>query len=174
MNKFAGPWLKMIRAAELAKELDSVVGSFLDSKPHSVSAAYDAQTTEYAFRVHVRDTPPPIIGLLAGETAHAMRSALDYAIGELIAASADASRPPRQNFAFPIFETPAHYAKVMRRNDGLPVAAVPILEGMQPYNENAGRGGLLWQLHRLDIEDKHRQLVASAGGMAMTPIGWSR
>lgn len=171
VGKFVGPWLKMIRAGEHARELDMIAAGFLDQNPHEIFAEFNPETTEHVFRVRVHRQPPPIIGILAGDVAHAMRSALDYAIGESIAANIGSWPSSHQKFEFPIFDSPAKYSSARRKNDGLADAALPLLEAMQPYyTANNVRGLLLWQLHRLDIEEKHRQLVAVAGGVATTRL----
>lgn len=156
----------MIRASEHARELDTITAAFLDRNPHEILAEFNPASTEYIFKVRVREQPPAIIGILAGEVAHGLRSALDYAVGELIASNCGAPPSAQQNFEFPIFSSPAKYSDRLRKNAGLPSTALPLLEAMQPYHSaNGDRGALLWQLHRLDIEEKHRQLVAAAGGL---------
>jgi hypothetical protein len=45
---------------------------------------------------------------------------------------------------------------------GIPAAAAAVIEGLQPYHAGSGEAFKqhpLWQLHKLDIVDKHRRLA---------------
>lgn len=97
--------------------------------------------------------PPFIIGILIGEIAYNLRSALDYLIFEL--ATHD-SGSPKEMTQFPIVNSAHDFNhRIPTWLNGVNAAHVTMIERLQPYN------GCNWTKRLRDISnpDKHRHLI---------------
>lgn len=110
-------------------------------------------------------------GIIAGEIAHHLRSALNHLLWELIRANKrvdPASINKCKRFEFPIFINPEEYKPGHgRKIQGVSDSARTRIEAAQPYN-GAGEDDPLWIVNNLDIQDKHHVLLV-AGGIAVDP-----
>lgn len=95
-----------------------------------------------------------------GDAVHNMRSALDLWITERLFAETG-SRPPN-NFDFPIYPNDGMFKGWITRNKHLRLTdpLMDELEAIQPYHHDGKDDEALMSLHKLDIEDKHRSLLA--------------
>jgi hypothetical protein len=111
---------------------------------------------------YVKNAPGPIdseIAMRLGDALHNLRSTLNHLARALVEAT-KVSFDPRKT-SFPIFDTPEGYKSLSRgRVVGLGKHPLELLDGIQPYK--GGLGDRLWQLHELDIIDKHRMLLTLA------------
>jgi hypothetical protein len=144
-------------------------------KPYTAAIENGPGPNEFVVRAKILQPPDHMFAILAGEIAHHLRSALDYAIGELI--TVHTGRPPKSDyqFEFPIFDDARKFRKTKeRKRDGIPSGAETFLEAAQPYHIlNRGGYSSLWYLHRINIEDKHRALHLMGGGAAVPIISHS-
>ena len=117
----------------------------------------DAATGLREWKVGRADPLPSSLSLLAGDVIHNLRSALDHLIYQLVIAN---GAKPDTSTAFPLWRTKALFmAKCPGSAKGMSQKAFDILYGLKPYK----RGNpSLWTLHRLDIIDKRRLLLAVA------------
>jgi hypothetical protein len=105
---------------------------------------------------------PEELALLAGDTIHNLRTALDHVAVELVR---DAGFPTKMIY-FPISETAEKYkAESPGKTKNMPVAAKKVIDQMAPYG--GGNDGL-WALHSLDLTDKHRLLITIQTNIAKT------
>lgn len=99
---------------------------------------------------------PRDLPLLLGDAIHNLRGTLDYLAYALMIA---AGGTPDKQTCFPIFDTGAAYQKgAAARVPGVSRQCMLQIDSMHPYK--GGFGNWAWQLHRLDIVDKHRLLLA--------------
>lgn len=102
------------------------------------------------------------LSLIAGDAIHNLRSVLDHLAHHLVCIGMN-SRGPFSHVYFPIAEnrkkydtTKADFVEGMRKD------AKDAIDAEEPYG--GGKGRLLWQLHQLDIIDKHRTVYTIGHG----------
>jgi hypothetical protein len=165
-------WVKLARAREHGIDLKNRIDAYFAEQPYGVSCKHGPEPNEFVVRARVTKQPLLIFGLLTGECAHQLRSALDCAIGDLIQLGTGA--PPRAdlNFEFPIFGFDSKYAqkKMREKTAGVSPEVFAVIEGFQPYKRQPLDHQTLWLLHQIDIEDKHRSLHVVSGGAALAKI----
>lgn len=173
MDKLKGPRAKVERADKHIAELESTIKGFIDGDPYEVLGEEEAETGHLVLRLHEKiPLPSRNISLIAGDAVHNLRSALDLLYCALVK---DNGGTPGTDDAFRIskhrksFESGALPEIEKRLSSG----AFKVMSNLQPY-----RGGHnpFWQLHQLDIIDKHRLLLtttASVGEVIQTvsPVG---
>jgi hypothetical protein len=116
-------------------------------------------------RIHKVAPIPVHLSILIGDCVFNLRSGLDH----LALALADKFTPNMSNerirdSEFPIFDNPRTYAKQWPKKIGcVAPAARAVIELLQPYHR--GKDYFehpLWQVHTLNILDKHRRLTVCA------------
>jgi hypothetical protein len=106
------------------------------------------------------------VGLIAGDVIHNLRSSLDLLAWQLVEVNGGT---PNQSTMFPIGNSREHFegAGGIGRVSGASPDALKVLAGLKPYQ---GGNRALWDLHCLDISDKHRILftvgILNAGVIA--------
>lgn len=156
-DRLDGMRRKIERADKHIGELHGAIKEWTDTDPYLVVPEDDLDAGDKVYRVRIREQPPadrwsPIIG----DAIHNLRSALDLLVYQLVLAN---GKTPYTGNGFPIYETEAEYkAKLPGKVQGTAKKARKVIDGCKPYK--AGNLGL-WQLHALDIIDKHRLLVTA-------------
>jgi hypothetical protein len=147
--------LKIKRAKEHIYDLDAKRVAFLDSGAYCAPAKYDPHCSQTVYRVTKYTPVPPYFSLIAGDAIHNLRTALDYLAWQL-------SASPDAMTCFPICETPEEHETAMRSRKvkSVPEKAKEAMRLLKPYK---GGNNAFWQLHRLDIADKHHLLLANVG-----------
>src|SRR5881397_3678589 len=111
------------------------------------------------------DDPIDRNAVLAGDFAHALRSSLDNLVYSLVVLNTR-QVPDSTKIAWPVLVKPnADFFKI--QTSGVPDEAGEIIELFQPYHagqRDAFKGTYLWQLHKLDIIDKHRRIPLDTHG----------
>ena len=150
---------KLGRAEHHLDALDAEVRDFLKGDAYRVRSEMDAKRTERLYRIQVGKSPPPHWPSLVGDCIHNFRCALDHLAWALV----ELHGKPQESTQFPIYTTRERFRKTWAskigkvRRKGLKTA----FDGLQPYK---GRPNLypLFVLHRLDIIDKHRELLTTS------------
>ncbi len=151
---FSGVWIKVERAKEHVGNLEMLVQGFLQSKPYEV-VAHDDPETGKAFKVKVSHQPPLWWSGIVGDAVHNLRSSLDLLVCELVRSSGE---PIYDYTGFPVAKTADGFkSRGLGKVKGAPEAAVDLIKEAKPYK---GGNEALWRLHRLDIADKHKLLIA--------------
>jgi hypothetical protein len=155
---FHGARLKIERANEHINDLYLRWRDFSKTGPYSVLVENDPETGDSLLRISMDQPAPERILLIIGDIIHNLRSALDFAMSE-IEFDTVGTRDPHTSF--PMRRTRNELVTAV--NGGLkkkaPKAIINhIVDAVQPYR--GGMGDPLWSLHLLDIEDKHRLLIA--------------
>lgn len=164
MASLEGVKLKLVRAEEHLCLLDQKVKEYFNRDPLEVVKKTDGEFVRAI--LHIREQPPPYLGVIIGDYLHNMRSALDHLFWQLLNFPLPGGiRANRLNF--PIFIEEVAYLEAINSN-GLSRCvskdALAIIEGMQPYHGgDQANMHALWFIHELSNRDKHRMLHTTAG-----------
>jgi hypothetical protein len=152
--------LKLARAREHFKQLDTERRAFLDTQPFLYVPHYDNETGRHEIRVRKLADPPLRLGLLAGDVIHNYRAALDHLVYQVAGHGPRGESGRGDRTQFPIFDRKrdfdSHIATYLK---GVPKEAVPVFELFQPY---MGGERLIAMVAALDDRDKHRVLTPVA------------
>jgi hypothetical protein len=158
MPDLTGAFAKIERAKEHIRDLDREKTAFLALNPYTVTPEYYVEHGATAYFLDECRAIPVCVPLLAGDAAHCLRTALDYLAYSLVPAVA--GRGPATHVYFPICKGLEEYrTESVRKTDGMPQSAKDRIDAFKPY---LGGDNRLWNLHQLDIVDKHRLLATTA------------
>lgn len=156
---------KVARGREHIAELTAEINGFLATEPYAVD-----HQVELGGRVHIyvvsRDRPAPTsIGLLIGDAAHNLRSALDHLA--VACANRGAGREltdaEERRIEYPICRKPQAFTKALKNHQLDFVETVPreIISLYQPYRQHPTNPefAISWRLGVLDNIDKHRRIA---------------
>jgi hypothetical protein len=150
--------LRIERAANHEAALKDERKALLDHIDDRIVGYFEPQTSEYIFRVD-GEAPRLEIGLLVGEFAHQLRSALDNVICALVRHRGGIVTTQT---AFVIADTEEQWKSGQGRLKGLSDDDRTAVHELQPYRKgDQARQCRLSQLHWLSLRDKHRLLHAS-------------
>lgn len=152
---------KLDRARAQCDTLCSELAALSDRASYGFDKRVDTTNGEEVY--YFADVPslPPDLALRIGEMLYNYRCSLDHLVWQLVLS---AGKTPGTNNEFPIFNDITKYASgKVRRLDGVPPAAISIIDGFQPCSCALVHepGWHLWYLHELNNVDKHRQLVVT-------------
>ena len=155
--------LKIERAKEHIRNLETEVRAFLTTKPYRVGTKHKPETGQLVYYL-VDVKPVPLrIAVMAGDALQNLRSALDHLAWQLVLAN---GRNPMSRTAFPIYDDLAKYkSESLRQVQGMSNAAIKAIDAVKPYK---GGNDTLWRLHRLNNVDKHRFVITA--GLAFRSI----
>jgi hypothetical protein len=149
-------------------DFEAAVDDFRRSNPHTIGREDNVKTGQARFYVRQVPAIPNELAFMLGDVLHNLRSTLDHLAYSLVVA---AGGKPNRCTSFPIGELAKDFKGLAKRNvPDLREACYNILDRIQPYK--GGMGHQLWQLHKLDIVDKHRLLLTVSSvpvGRSMTP-----
>ena len=154
-QQLAGCRIKIKRAKKHINDLEKEIVAFRDRNPYLVVKDFNAQTGLNFWQLKVREDIPEMWPAIIGDAIHNLRSSLD-----ILGCALVLHQSPGANISsihFPIganlnvFE--AGLAKHMKRASQ---KAVRTIRRLKPYK---GGNTLLWQLHQLDIRDKHQLII---------------
>jgi len=166
---FDGAQERIARARRRLEELSAEVDAYLRSAPVEARIEEGPLRDQHLARVTRFVPPPRALGVTSGEVVQHLRSALDYAVGELVELGTGNRPNESDKFEFPVFLDEAKYRGASRKLRGVPPVYERVIEECQPYNASDPEHTTFWFLHRLNIEDKHRGLhVVGAGSVAWT------
>jgi hypothetical protein len=163
-ERFALVSIKLNRAYKHILDLDIQVRDFLEGRPYVARPEHDAKSRKRTFYFQERHPVTTDIVATFGDAVHNLRSALDHLVWQLVEANGG---KPNSKTEFPIFENAKEYvAKKAGKIQGIGNKAIDLIDSIGPYKE---RRISLWWLHKLDILDKHRTLLAAG----IRPMGHS-
>jgi hypothetical protein len=169
--------LKTARALEHLEALGAELQLFYEGKPYSITRFDDVETGRHLITVRMKDVSDRT-AILAGDCVHNLRCALDHTVFSLAVYATGAI--PGSRLQWPILEN-SNDKTLKQQTAGLPSGAVAIIESLQPYHMGAAdafKRSPLWQLHKLDIIDKHRRVAIGLHGLtchfpdAVNPRSW--
>ena len=155
---FHGAKLKIERANQHINDLYQQSRKFSNTRPYSISVENNTETGDSFLKISTDQAAPESLLLIVGDVIHNLMCALDFTMNDIEFATQGVRT---KHTKFPIYDT--RNDLVVACNGGLkkkaPKAIIDfIVDAVQPYK--GGRGEPLWSLHALDIEDKHRLLIA--------------
>jgi hypothetical protein len=166
MHPLEGAKLKIIRAKEQLDYFYREADLFLTSHPlpYEIITQTDFKKlhyTRYKVRIKINRHPPRSWGVVVGEIAHDLRSALDNLVWQLALLTTDS---PSRSTEFPIFNSIKDFNDPKFNVNGklrhIPVNARTVIESFQPYNSgNRPPVEYLWWLHEINRVDKHREII---------------
>jgi hypothetical protein len=160
MNRIDSLWQKLERAEEHVRDLGREMTVFLESCPYSVAVKDDEESGKRVYyALNVGDVPSRI-SAIAGDAIHNLRSVLDHLAWHLVDV---AGNTPTFSTGFPVSFNATKYPDERKvKVKGMRQDAIELIDALKPYK---GGNDEVWRLHRLDIIDKHRALIAA--GMAV-------
>src|SRR5271165_6529198 len=155
---FTDAQLKIERAREHIKQFNIYVRQFAEANGHSIRVHSNTNTGYDALEFIPCGVVPPEFMCIVGDAIHNLRSALDVAMSEIEFIN---TGKRTGDMIFPAYKTGDQLRRAITKR-GLEDKATKrvidyIVESIQPYE--TGNGAPIWQLHRLDIEDKHRLII---------------
>lgn len=162
-NEFDGIQEKLKRAQENVLNLESEIVRFFNESDYPVFSKDDNQLLLKQIEYH-RNRPIPLrFAVLAGEIIHHLRSCFDHVVWLFSGLVHQASRDARF-IEFPILEQrPSQhdmFTKYERKIQGVTNVRVrDLIDKLQPYNSANPRDSLLLVIQKLDVTDKHKELV---------------
>jgi hypothetical protein len=128
----------------------------------------------YVLQIADQEPVPPVLGLIAADFVHNLRSLLDNLMWELSPSSLRGNK----SLAFPLCETRLAFRKFSKTilNGKLPARTVAALKGHQPYKRTPDDVGKdrLRLLHQMWNADKHHAPIAVMGGWPVAMGGAAR
>lgn len=158
---------KIERAEEHIRNLETALRAFLAKNPYRPVAYNESDTGDRVIKLTIVEIAPISFSLILGDAIHNLRSALDHLAQQLVLAN---NGTPTEQTCFPIFhraDCKAFEAGFERAVQGASKQALDLIRTLKPYQ---GGNEALCGLHRLDILDKHRLLVAVAATNPATII----
>ena len=118
------------------------------------------------YKLHIVEPIPEIWSANIGDIIHNLRSVLDALATSLVIANGHTSEAVMRETYFPIRHDEAGLAdgSVLAFFQRAGPAAEKLIRRLQPYR--GGKGHAFWQLHRLDIIDKHRAIIPVGANLA--------
>jgi hypothetical protein len=159
-----GAQFKLKRSVELCQELKASVEQFHNDGGRTIIETVENDPPESVFRVKQAELPNRWL-LLLGDCIHNARSSLDflvYTAAELRQRATGETFNPKSTF-LPIADSAQAY--VTRRGSLealIQPAYLAIIDQAKPYR---GGNDPLWNLHWLDIYDKHRLIIAASSAI---------
>jgi hypothetical protein len=159
MQDLTGIDEKLKRAKENIFNLNSEIEGFFNEGKYPVIPEHDREILLEAIQYHKNRVIPPRFSVLAGEIIHHFRSCFDHIVWHF-------SMGPKHDIRkieFPIFEHSLNH-NTRKSFEGKIHAvtdpnAISLIERLQPYNAPDPVDDPLLIIHKLDIIDKHKELV---------------
>jgi hypothetical protein len=151
--------LKVTSASWHLDGLKAALEEYYGSVPIVISRQAKPEVGRRILRIDLR-APNDDVYLLAGDFAHNLRSALDHLVYALIVHSTR-ELPDSSQVQWPV-QARRDDGAFARQTTGVPPVAAAVIKSLQPYLEGPGEAykeSALWQLHKLDVIDKHRRIA---------------
>jgi len=146
---------KIKRAEKHLSDFHTSYDIFMESQPITLGREINLERKyEKVFYKEIRSTPEELL-LQIGDTIHNLRSALDLLACQLV--KLNVADHNCADVSFPIADNAQKFDTALGRNILFRQDAIQIFQQLESYKN--GQGHTLWQLHRLDIQDKHRLLI---------------
>ena len=141
---------KLDWAKQHIQKLNAALQRFYDANPVSTFTKSDPKTGDLSYYVGNIPAVSAEIPLILGDALYSLRDALDYLACGLVPVVTPDTK-------FPIYDSAKNYKSILGRVvPAIGKDALKVLDSIRPYQ---GGNLLLWQLHKLNIIDKHRLLL---------------
>lgn len=153
-DPFEEPRLKIKRSQQHFIELQDEVKRYYAESPWRINIEIDSLGNE-THRFLVEKPIPKKLGVIIGDTIHNLRSSLDILANELVRVNGCS---PNYKTSFPIGTNQKNFHEEIEKClEGCAERHKELIRDLHAYQ--GGAGHRLWQLHKLDIEDKHKILI---------------
>ncbi len=156
-------WAKAAHAERHLRALHDEVSAYLATEPFTVAGSIDVDASAYVATLAVREPPPLLWSLIAGDVVANLRAALDHAVCRLVEVRGGEIT---HSHAFPILDAPPRPDQKQGQWDnrirGVGKDAEYIIEMAQPFSGSPtdATATVMHSLRELSNEDKHRVLLA--------------
>lgn len=153
---------RLDRADECLKNLDAEIRHFLELSKYPFIPQENAEVTLDAVNYHRNREIPKRFGILSGEIIHHLRSCLDHIAWQLSSEKYRRDHPTA--IEFPILEKRPtkrdERSRYQKKIKGISSpSALRLIESLQPYHNTSPLDSKLFIIHKMDIFDKHREIV---------------
>jgi hypothetical protein len=159
-----GARAKLDRARHHLEDLDTEVHRYVETQPVEVETREqeEGELRRIQLVASAKTEPAASLGLIVGDWANNVRSALDYTVYQLVRAETGEADPRWTQF--PIITDQARYAEQAKlRLRGTPKWSLPVFEGLQPFQNAAEASDHHFAvLADLSNRDKHRLVHTTA------------
>ncbi len=168
MADLGGVEIKLARARDHYQVFDVQWRAWQKARLYRFIPEVHDRGAKHIYRALKPASIPDAFAAVVGDFVHNLRSALDHLAWELVKLNGG---KPSEATQFPIRASRiSHNVNSQVANPtavavsgGVSAEALKRIEAVQPYTNPRGHDlDLLWQLHRLDVIDKHRHLVLHA------------
>lgn len=160
MDRTVGIEAKFNRADQHIGELRQRLATFYATNPYAVGAKRDPDSGRPTYYIRSVASVPSDIPAIAGDALQCMRSALDHMAFQLVSIGKPGGAS-LEHVYFPIHASDQAYrANLKGQVGGARKEALQAISATRPYK---GGNDLLWQLHKMNIVDKHRLLITAGG-----------
>lgn len=152
--------VKAGRARELLEQLKAAREEVV--RANFMNVVFHRDGRDVVALLHYFAPMPTQLSCIVGDVVHNLRTALDHLA---CAAVEQGGGTVTRRTQFPVNETQDAFHKAVFRGEqlkGAPSAFIAFVESLQPYHSAVPSENLLHVIHRLDIRDKHRQLLVAA------------
>ena len=153
---FIGPRLKLERAKQHISDLHARLCAFSGTDYYSLRVDTDHQTGKDSLKFEITKPLPDDIGLIIGDALHNLKSALDFAVNDIVflktGARSKYTKFPVQDSRDKLIAT-VNGGSVRKASKTIADLIVDIIK---PYK---GGNDAIWSLHELNILDKHILLL---------------
>jgi hypothetical protein len=158
-------YLKLQWALHHLETLQAAVDGFLSRQPYPVRSDPDAESGGVLYRAVIPEQPDPSIGLMIGDVVHNLRAVFDHLVGECVVLNGGAAT---DDTAFPVSHDAEWFERVAVRKmlAGTAPEFIEEVRRAQPHGGEDPKMHLLYTLNELDIIDKHRAVLPTAGIVA--------
>jgi hypothetical protein len=162
----SGVLVKLDRARAHLNDFDLQAGRIEAACREAIVRERDEERSEFVFRINRVPAVPAELSAIIGDAIHNLRVSLDHLAWQLVIASGGT---PNETTTFPILgdsPTPNRYGRTrVQISPGVSKELGKILDEVQPYKRPKPAHHELAVLHRLDISDKHRDLLVTVVGV---------
>lgn len=154
---------KIARSKKHFDELTSALKIYLASQPYTIERITNDATGDVSDIVRVKKEIPEDWSYIAGDIVHNLRASLDYLVTSLVEVNGNSAS---KSNCFPIDNSLEDYQRNSpKKLIGLNADAVEFINSLKPYKNGED---ILWRLHKLDIQDKHRRnLIVGAANRSV-------
>jgi len=164
--EFLAAQTKLQQAKDHFEKLRNDVIQFKESNPYEL--VEERRDGKRMIRVKINSNPPPKFAATAADVLHNLRSALDNLV---IASIRNEGNVESKENCFPIFESKEKTdIELEKRIRCLGQPVRNYIESLKPY---ASENPVLWRLHSLNNESKHRDVYIVGGANISVLIDWS-
>lgn len=170
-SRLIGVWAKIKRADQHISDYEMAKKVFINKDLYTFIQEEDPKTL-YNFVVvdSIKPIPDDIVCII-GDTIHNLRSSLDLLACQLM----KLSHPKHtcKDIGFPISDSASAFKSTLqsRKIQSFDASVVQMFTQLETYK--GGARSSIWELHRLDIQDKHRLLLiagAAIGGVTVKVV----